>query len=52
MISVKVSPNTEMKVINYTSFVKNNDVRVAVVYIDDNIGNKVIQEIGNAKFEK
>lgn len=52
LISVKASPNTEMKVLNYTSFVKNNDVRIAVVYIDDNIGNKVIQEIGNAKFEK
>ncbi|KIA83949.1 hypothetical protein [Kaistella jeonii] len=51
-LSINIPPKTKMKVINYTSFVKNKDLTIAVVYLDENIGNKVINAIESAKFDK
>ena len=49
-LSINIPPKTKMKVINYTSFIKNKDLTIAVVYLDENIGNDVIDAIETAKF--
>lgn len=49
---VNIPPKTKMKVINYTSFVKNRDLTIALVFKDENLGSEVINAIETAKFKK
>ncbi|KMQ59465.1 hypothetical protein ACM46_20455 [Chryseobacterium angstadtii] len=51
-VSIDIPNKAKMQVVSYTSFIKNKDFTASVVYLDEEIGNEMINALKKAKFKK
>ncbi|MGX9987495.1 hypothetical protein [Soonwooa purpurea] len=51
-LSVIIPNKVDMKVINYATFKNKNDLAISVIYLDNEVGEEIINSIETAKFKK